>query len=267
MEIWQTGTLGAAPPAGWLGRAGDAHPGLELCHVGQGAMPLAVQGRKVFAQSVASIADYHLAPEAGFPASRRDGGADSLLQSVQARQVTTMELARRLEHLRGGPTVTADPGTLEGRLDSVRRLIEADTPYRVFYTSQDGFDTHGAQLGIHQALLGGLAKAVAGFLDRLKTSKLDERVVVLIFSEFGRRLKENASRGTDHGAAAPVLVTGPSVKGGLLGPHPNLAELDETGDPRFAVDFRDVYATLLRRWLDVDPTPILGERNAQLALF
>ncbi len=181
--------------------------------------------------------------------------------------MTTAELSRRLEHLRGEPSVKADPGTLEGRLESIRRLIEAHTPYRVFYTSQDGFDTHANQLYAHQELLRTVGKAVSGFLSQLKPSKLDERVVVLIFSEFGRRLKENANRGTDHGAAAPVLIAGAGVKGGLLGPHPNLAELDETGDPRFAVDFREVYATLLLRWLEVDPTPILGERNAELALF
>jgi uncharacterized protein (DUF1501 family) len=102
-----------------------------------------------------------------------------------------------------------------------------------------------------------MGKALAGFLDSLKPSKLDERVVVLVFSEFGRRLKENANGGTDHGAA-PVLIAGRAVKGGLFGPHPNLADLDETGDPRFAIDFRDLYASLIRRWLDVDPTPILG---------
>jgi uncharacterized protein (DUF1501 family) len=89
---------------------------------------------------------------------------------------------------------------------------------------------------------------------------------VLVFSEFGRRLKENANGGTDHGTAAPVILAGSAVKAALVGPHPNLADLDETGDPRFAVDFRDIYATLLRRWLDVDPVPILGERNTNLAL-
>ena len=161
---------------------------------------------------------------------------------------------------------SGDAETLEGRLETIRRLIEADTPYRVFYTSQDGFDTHAGQLYAHQQLLQTLGKALAGFLDSLKSSKLDERVVVLVFSEFGRRLKENANGGTDHGAAAPVLIAGRAVKGGLFGPHPNLADLDETGDPRFGVDFRDLYASLIRRWLDVDPTPILGARNSSLPL-
>jgi uncharacterized protein (DUF1501 family) len=91
--------------------------------------------------------------------------------------------------------------------------------------------------------------------------------VVLMFSEFGRRLKENASSGTDHGTAGPVLLAGKPVKGGLVGPMPDLAHLDDSGDPRFTTDFRDVYATILRRWLAVDSVPILGRRDDSRALF
>jgi uncharacterized protein (DUF1501 family) len=266
MEIWQTGTVGQAPPAGWLGRLGDAHPRLELCHVGQGAMPLAVQGRKVAAQSLASVAAYRLEAGAELPSRFKDGSGARLLAEIRQRYTATADLARRLESLRGGELASASAETLEGRLETIRRLIEADTPYRVYYTAQDGFDTHAGQLYAHQRLLQTLGRALAGFLDGLKPSKLDERVVVLVFSEFGRRLKENANGGTDHGAAAPVLIAGRAVKGGLFGPHPNLADLDEAGDPRFAVDFRDLYATLIRRWLDVDPTPILGDRKTVIPL-
>jgi uncharacterized protein (DUF1501 family) len=267
MEIWQTGTVGPAPPAGWLGRLGDAHPRLELCHVGQGSMPLAVRGRKVVAQSLASVADYRLGSKAELPSRFTEGSVEPLLAEIRQRYASTAELARRLENLRGGEIASGGAETLEGRLETIRRLIEADTAYRVYYTSQDGFDTHASQLFAHQRLLQTMGKALAGFLDGLKLSKLDERVVVLVFSEFGRRLKENANGGTDHGAAAPVLIAGRAVKGGLFGPHPNLADLDETGDPRFAVDFRDLYASLIRRWLDVDPTPILGDRKVTLTVL
>ncbi len=88
-----------------------------------------------------------------------------------------------------------------------------------------------------------------------------------MYSEFGRRLKENASGGTDHGTSAPVLLAGKPVKGGRIGPPPDLARLDDGGDPRFTTDFRDVYATLLRRWLAVNPEPILGRRDGGLALM
>ncbi len=268
MEIWQTGSVGPAPPAGWLGRVGDSHPGFELCHVGQGTVPLAVQGRKVFAQSLSSVADYHLAQGADLPSREGKGPGSPLLEEVRRRYVTTHELAERLQKLQAQSTAR-DPvaDTLEGRLETIRRLIEADTPFRVFYTSQDGFDTHAGQRFAHEQLLRTLGQAVANFLDRLKSSRLDERVLVLVFSEFGRRLKENQSAGTDHGTAAPVLVAGPAVKAGLVGTHPDLAALDDTGDPRFTVDFRDVYATLLHRWLGVDPEPILGKRDTGLRLL
>ncbi len=266
MEIWQTGTVGLAPPAGWLGRLGDAHARLELCHVGQGTVPLAVQGRKVAAQSLASIADYHLAAGAEIPERFPNGSGDPLLTEIRRRDMSGAELVRRIASLRGGQAGSADAATLEGRLETIRTLIEADTPYRVYYTAQDGFDTHAAQRFTHQQLLETTGKALAGFLASLKSRKLDERVVVLVFSEFGRRLKENANGGTDHGTAAPVLLAGRAVNGGLFGPHPNLADLDETGDPCFGVDFRDVYASLIRRWLKADPTPILGECKSTLAL-
>jgi uncharacterized protein (DUF1501 family) len=89
--------------------------------------------------------------------------------------------------------------------------------------------------------------------------------VVLMFSEFGRRVRENAQGGTDHGAAGPVFLAGSPVKGGLIGPAPDLANLDN-GDLKFAVDFRDIYATLLRRWLDVDPVSVLGRRDVGLPI-
>ena len=216
------------------------------------------------AQSLASVAAYRLGSGAELPSRFKEKSGEPPLAEIRQRYTSSVELARRLEIRRGGKIASGDAATLEGRLETIWRLIEANTPYRVYYTAQDGFDTHAGQLYAHQRLLQTMGKALAGFLDSLKASKLDDRVVVLVFSEFGRRLKENANGGTDHGAAAPVLMPVAPVKGGLFGPHPNLADLDETGDPRFAVDFRDLYASLIRRWLDVDPTPILGERKATL---
>jgi uncharacterized protein (DUF1501 family) len=95
---------------------------------------------------------------------------------------------------------------------------------------------------------------------------LDERVAVLLFSEFGRRVRENGPGGTDHGTAAPVFLVGKPVRGGLLGPAPDLRKLD-LDDLCFQVDFRDVYATLLRHWLRIDPKPILGNRDETLEII
>ncbi len=184
---------------------------------------------------------------------------------ASARELSTRLAASATN--RAGANSTSSSETLEGRLETIRRLIEANLPVRVYYTSQDGFDTHAAQRYTHQELLRKASQGVAGFLKTLKASRLDERIVVMLFSEFGRRLQENASNGTDHGTAAPVLLAGKAVKGGLIGPQPNLAQLDAAGDPRFTTDFRDVYATLLRQWLAVDPEPILGRRDEVLGFL
>src|SRR5207245_5852392 len=119
------------------------------------------------------------------------------------------------------------------------------------------FATHYAQSLTHQNLLAEFADSVAGFFQSLKTTGHDRRVRVLTFSEFGRRVYENGSRGTDHGAASCLFVTGPSVKGGVVGKHPSLANLDD-GDLRHHTDFRAVYATLLDHWLGCDSKAVLG---------
>ena len=210
MEIWQTGTIGPAPPAGWLGRLGDAHPGWSSATWGRGPCRWRCRGGRSSPSRWRASPTTGSWPEAEFPSRfagrcRRRSARSKRFAAATRRPWSWLA---RLERLRRRTGVKADPDTLEGRLESIRRLIEADTPYRVFYTSQDGFDTHAGQLFAHQELLRTLGKAVSGFLEQLKASKLDERVVVLIFSEFGRRLKENANRGTDHGTAAPVLIAG-----------------------------------------------------------
>jgi uncharacterized protein (DUF1501 family) len=270
MEIWQTGMLGPAPPAGWLGRVADANPALGACHVGDHSVPLAVRGRKAIPRALASLADYHLATSACLPESPQSSHRlDPVLDAVNRQYNAARDLSARLAALSAPSTSSMSEessDSLRGRLDTIRRLIEADLPLRVYYTSQGGFDTHAGQRFAHQDLLRRVSQSVTGFLKDLKASRLDERVLVLLFSEFGRRLKENATSGTDHGSAAPVLLAGQPVKRGLNGPPPKLTDLDDAGDPRFTTDFRDLYSTLLRRWLAIDPEPILGRRTGSLPI-
>jgi uncharacterized protein (DUF1501 family) len=263
MQIWHAGVLGPPPSAGWLGRAADAAPALGRCFVGDEAVPLAVQGRKEPAAALASLADYQPALEALVPPV--DSGADALLDEIDRRMRATQDLAARLAPLGSALPPTAAT-SLEGRLRMIRALLEAVPHFRVFYALLNGFDTHAGQQFTHQDLLGTVGSAVEHFVKELRQSELDDRVLVLIFSEFGRRLRENGQRGTDHGAAAPLFLVGKPVKGGLLGPAPDLDDL-ELGDPRFKIDFRDVYATVLRRWLRVPPEPILGQRDDSLAIL
>src|SRR5262249_10206429 len=139
---------------------------------------------------------------------------------------------------------------LAQRLRLIAQLIKAGLTTSIYYTQLDGFDTHANQLNSHGFLLQQVAQSLKAFLDDLQKSGEAERVLVLVFSEFGRRLRENASGGTDHGTAAPVVLLGPAVKAGVHGPYPNLQDLDAGGDPKFAVDFRQVYAAVLDRWLN-----------------
>ncbi|MHB1559214.1 MAG: DUF1501 domain-containing protein [Isosphaeraceae bacterium] len=271
MAIWQTGTTGHAPSAGWLGRAADLEPGLRTCHVGPKSMPQALVGRRSIASALASLDDYHLAPGVWLGASPAGTKGDPAVEQVRRQFAEARDLVGRIGAIPAstsiGRTTPAVESTLEGRLETIHRLILTDSGHRVYYTSLDGFDTHAAQGFRHQALLRTVAQGVSGFLTGLAPGRLEERVVLLLFSEFGRRLSENASGGTDHGTAAPVLLAGKSVRGGLIGPPPDLSRLDDVGDPRFTTDFRDVYAAVLRRWLRVDPEPILGRRDREPELF
>ena len=132
--------------------------------------------------------------------------------------------------------------------------------------SLDGFDTHSGQAPAHEKLLGELANGLAEFFRVLETTKHDKRVVALTFSEFGRRVQENGSKGTDHGAASCLFVAGPAVKGGAVGAHPSLKDLD-SGDLKHHTDFRRVYATLLDRWLGCSSRTVLGGAFEPLEMF
>ena len=155
---------------------------------------------------------------------------------------------------------------LAEHLSLIARLIEADLPARVYYAVERGYDTHAVQLPTHARLLGELSGALAAFVADLTQAGLAERVLVMTFSEFGRRVAENASAGTDHGTAAPMFLTGGGVKGGLFGQAPRLLDLDE-GDLKMTVDFRQVYAAVLRDWLNVAPDSVLAGHFAALPLL
>jgi uncharacterized protein (DUF1501 family) len=265
MEIWHAGDAGPVPDAGWLGRLADIQPSLGPCYVGSEATPLSVRARRFFTPSIASLSDYRIPPGTLKTSGRTTPPADELAREVQRRLQAAFARAAQLEAV-ARDLPKAESGSLAERLATIRVLIEHDPALRVFTTSTNGFDTHAAQKFTHRELLRSVSSAVAQFLADLRGQGLGERVVVLMFSEFGRRVRENAQQGTDHGTAGPVFLAGAPVRGGLIGSAPDLANLDE-GDLKFAVDFRDVYATLLRRWVNVDPVPILGRRDEALPLF
>ncbi len=126
------------------------------------------------------------------------------------------------------------------------------------YVTHDGFDTHAGQLPVHANLLRDVSDAIAAFYQDLAARGQRDRVLIMTFSEFGRRAAENGSQGTDHGSGAPMLLVGSRVRSGLVGEHPSLSQLDQ-GNLRHRIDFRQVYATILDQWLGVPSRQVLGQ--------
>jgi len=276
MDIWHTAnTKPQERAAGWLGRsfdaqraAGAASTDPPAMHLGSEVQPLALASRDVPLPSIRSLDQFRLETggDARQPAaiaaaaSAARPGASELLNVVQTRTTAALEVSRRITAANQAyKTPVAYPGfELAQKLKQIAQLIDAGLSTRVYYVSLDGFDTHSDQAGAHAGLLSQLAGSLAAFAEDLQSHGHLDRVVTLCFSEFGRRVEENASRGTDHGAAAPVFLVGSQVKPGLIGKHPPLSDLAD-GDVKFHTDFRCVYATLLTQWLGWPDEPILGK--------
>ena len=148
-------------------------------------------------------------------------------------------------------------GLASGLQDLSPKLITGGVGTRVYYLSLGGFDTHANQPRQHANLLGELADGLTAFYSDLEMQGQSNDVITMTFSEFGRRVHENGSAGTDHGAASVMFLAGGGLKGGVYGDYPSLSDLD-SGDLRFHTDFRSIYATLLDKWLVTPSQPVLG---------
>lgn len=280
LDLWHTAhRMEETRILGWLGRADDlleSGPTLPAVHLGGDTQPLALAGDRRQAMSIRSIDSFRLrvAEQAAArkflelsnlqPREMPSGG----LQHIHSTMNAATEASRRLAELpassdRGAAYPNNGLGT---RLRQVADLIAAEIPVRVYYLSLGGFDTHANQLAAHASLLSELAGSVSAFLADLTRQGNADRVLVMTFSEFGRRVRENASRGTDHGAASIVQLAGPVMGQTLLGSYPSLTDLDE-GDLKFSTDYRRLYSAVLEQWLGVDPVAVLGGRFDPMPIF
>lgn len=204
--------------------------------------------------------------------SLNDGGSIGMIAGKTDPAGDTMDFLRRtalgaevssdkiLEITRRTKSSVDYPASQLGNsLNLVSRLIAGGLPTRVYYVSLGGFDTHANQLPSHERLMTDLNAALSSFVKDLKSQGNFERVLLLSFSEFGRRVQENGSGGTDHGAAAPLFILGGGVKPGLYGTYPSLTDLHD-GDLKFSTDFRSVYATALEKWLGAPSEMVLGRK-------
>jgi uncharacterized protein (DUF1501 family) len=283
MDIWQTADPRRRIQTGWLGRGANELQGkggfVPILHVGSGRQPLAVQGTPGGAVSINDRENFKLEMGGGTADRQKarrklleelatpDGKSDDILQFVRLRQLRTMTSVERLQellaqhHQRQNPVFGQNgaygPNSLPMQLQLVANLIISGFGTRIFYVALNGFDTHASQAEPHRKLLGQLADGISNLFNLLKKDGHDKRVLVMTFSEFGRRVQENGSNGTDHGAASCLFVAGPALKGGIVGEHPSLKDLD-SGDLKYALDFRRIYATLLDSWLHCDSNAVLG---------
>lgn len=290
MDIWHTCQRKTQRESfGWIGRwlsqekaqrgAGAAMDSWAL-HLGHEQQPLALASRDVTIPSIASMEQFRLRlgdrealKKELLQLTQRTGpdnklaspipspeSASDLLSFVQASTQTAIETSQRLEGARKAAEESDFPqSSLGEKLKTISQLIISEMDARVYYVTLDGFDTHAQQPAAHTALLRQWSEALSAFHTRLSSAGQGDRVLALTFSEFGRRVTENASDGTDHGAAAPLFLSGPKLKSSVVGKQPSLTDLDD-GDLKFHTDFRSVYATIINKWFasKVDSQAILG---------
>ena len=260
MGFWHTGVPNGGEPLGWLGRLADG----AYDHDAQGNMIVNIGTR----QSLAVQARHHQPLVFNDPRSFRRVGSEAEKQAIEgmnpassdnpaldflsATATNAVESSEFVREAAAGYNTPIDYGIggLSAQLRRVAALVNAEMPTRLYYVSYQGnsFDTHVHQADPHARLLTYTADAVRGFVEDLKRIGRADDVAIMMFTEFGRRVEENASLGTDHGTATPMFVIGSGVQGGLHGRHPSLTDLDD-GNLKMTTDFRRVYATMIEEWL------------------
>jgi len=275
MDIWHLGDNTARKYLqGWIGRyadqacRGDADP-LVTLSVGGDKTPLAIQGAEHPGLSIRQPESfrYVAANQLGMAYRKLNREAaqskNEAVDFVSRTALDADECSETIQRLaaRRQPKVSY-PGTALGTsLKTVANLLAGGLKTRVYYVFHGGFDTHAGQRQRHDRLMLDLDQAVAAFHEDLGELKLSDRVVTMAFSEFGRRVQENFSQGTDHGVAGPMFLFGSAIKPGLHGRFPSLASEDLiAGDLKHTLDFRSVYATVLEKWLQAPSAPVLGSQ-------
>jgi len=294
MDIWQLADPKRATTGGWLARA---IPGMTVrdagvpgMYLGDERLPVAMQGADGGVISLADRASFRLQLNGNQTGRKslieqlntdKDAGGGDLTAFVRKRQLqtyTSLQMIEealqgtgggggvRQEFVNGRPVFRSDDDlqTLGGKLNLIGRLIQKGLGTRLYYAQLGGFDTHSRQADNHAELLGNLSNSIQNMLSQL--GEHAERVCVMTYSEFGRRVRENGSRGTDHGSGSCMFLAGAKVAGGLVGKHPSLSDLTD-GDIKYHTDFRRVYASVLDTWLGVDSKTVLGEAFEKLPLF
>ena len=273
MDVWHTAEPNDIAPEGWLGQAvRDLDPKGENVVTGVNfgrGLPRAMYAKDVPVASVGNLDTYGLMPDIKDERARAialeafsqiygGSGKDTISQFISQ---VGMDALKGADILRTAPAAYSSSieyadNPIAENMKNIAQVMFADVGTRVFYTQHGSFDTHANELASHAKLWNEVSTAVADFMDDLKEHGKDKDTVVLMFSEFGRRIRDNGA-GTDHGSGGVAFVIGGDVNGGLYGDFPSLRDEDQLeGDMHFNNDFRLTYSTILDRWLGLDPVSI-----------
>ena len=277
MDIWQSASPDDKMKHGWLGRHFDislkdgkldpvAAIGLST------EKPRALSATQASIPCFASLADIqNMVGDADMEKLLRDvqgtmAAEGTTARAIQQANISALDAVSALNTKLKGytPTGTYGDDAFGRGFKQITQLIAVSPQTRVIYFSVGGFDTHARQADSHKNLMTGFSNGIKSFMDEMAAIGKADKVVVLVFSEFGRRTYENGSAGTDHGSAAPMFLVGSRVKGGVYGPNPDLADLQD-GDIRHKIDFRQVYATALDDWMGSDSKMVLGSSFERIA--
>jgi len=281
--IWETGDPLGQMGTGWLGRyldqtaSGNDNP-LAAIAIGS-SLPQTLVSQRAPVTAIESVDSFKFLinrtnEQAILNAYQRMYGATvedlpRYMGIVRSAGSDAEQGVKDLEsiQLNYKPSVTYPTNPLGRELQLAAQIITSGIGTRVFHLSLGGFDDHVAEVYTHANLMKYLGDSVLAFYQDLQAHGKSDQVTMVTFSEFGRRVKENAGRGTDHGTAAPMFVVGGKVKGGLYGGDPSLTKLDQNGDLIYDIDFRSVYGTILDSWLGASSTDILGGTFERLPIF
>lgn len=288
MDVWQTGDPSGLAQSGWLGKYADSvligEEGLPAASFG-GELPKAFHSSSFVIPNISDFSLYNFLGDPNYPgdynnqystfvrAASRQFGANSMINAVNNTMLASVQGAERVQGSVDSYESTVeypDDNPLAFGLRMVAQVMTTLPEAFMMHVEMGGFDTHSDQIardgsntdkasGWHATLLRWYSEAVAVFLEDMRVHNIDD-VVLLQWSEFGRRPEENASAGTDHSTSGPMFIIGNPIKGGIYGRQPSLAplDLDDGGNPKFHVDFREVYATVIDKWFNFDSRNILG---------
>ena len=265
MAIWHSADPTGADKEGWIGKIAEKL-GDPFCATNLGGVtPLALRTNDLILPSINALDNFQLKlPKGtekayeGIMGLPRRGEAFFLAQANHQMMSNTARVQKSLSKYKSGSSYPEN-NKFAAKLRELARLIAADTGQSILYTDLGSFDTHASQRAQQDMLLGELSSGLVAFMNDLKVQGLEDKVMVLAFSEFGRRVAENDSGGTDHGKGGVMFALGKGIKGGIYGASPDLEKLSD-GDISYKQDFRGVYAQALDNWLSIPSSDILGAK-------